>query len=120
VTDRLLLDQLVERVFGWRAAPDRFMTGGRTWIRRSRFRPFIDIRDAFRLADALTKQYSLTALGTGIFIAEVPLPERVGRASARNKARAISLAIADALGLPSRQRQAPTPAGQTGGRRGAQ
>ena len=80
MTDRLLLDRLVERVFGWRATPDRFMTGARGWIRRSGFRPFHDVRDALRLADALTRQYSLTSHPGG-FTAEIHLRGRTGRAT---------------------------------------
>jgi hypothetical protein len=98
VTDRLMTDKLVERVFAWRLAPDRFLTGGRNWIRRSRFRPFNDIRDAIRLADKLTRHYSLTSHPDG-FTAEVRFRGRTGRATARNKARAITLAVAQVVDL---------------------
>jgi hypothetical protein len=96
MNDRLITDRLVERVMGWRPAPGRFMMGERNWTPRSRFRPFKDIRDALRLADKLTRQYSLTADAAG-FTAEVRYRERIGRATARNKARAITLAIARVL-----------------------
>jgi hypothetical protein len=70
VTERVITDRLVERVFGWRPAPGRFMTGARTYILRQRFRPFTDVRDALRLADKLTRRYSLNSNTDG-FTAEV-------------------------------------------------
>lgn len=103
MTDRLLLDRLVERVFGWHPTPDRFMTGSRGWIRRAGFRPFHDVRDALRLADALTRQYSLTSHPGG-FTAEIHLRGRTGRATAGQKARAITLAVAQIVDL-----EAPAP-----------
>lgn len=105
MTDRLLVDRLVEQVFGWRPAPDRFMTGGRSWIRRPRFCPFHDVRDALRLADKLTRQYSLTSHPGG-FTAEVHFRGRTGRATDKHKARAITLAVAQVVDL-----EAPVPAG---------
>jgi hypothetical protein len=93
-----MTDKLVARVFGWRPAPDRYLTGERTWIPRSRFRPFNDIRGALRLAEKLTRQYSLTADSTG-FTAEIRYQERVGRATEKQKARAITLAVARVLDI---------------------
>jgi phage-related baseplate assembly protein len=93
-----MTDRLAERVLGWRPAPDRFMTGARTYILRARFRPFTDIRDALRLAEKLTRRYSLTADATG-FTAEIQYQERVERATANHKARAVTLAIARVLEL---------------------
>jgi hypothetical protein len=119
MSDRVLADRLAERVLGWRTAPGRFLTGGRSWIPRSRFRPFNDVRDALRLADALTKQYSFTASAAGVFSAEVRLPKRVGHATARNKARAVTLAVADALCLLPAQIRVPLPSSQINCGRGA-
>jgi hypothetical protein len=98
VNERLMTDRLAERVHGWRAKPDRFMTGDRTWIARSQFRPFEEVSDALRLADKLTRRYSLSSTPDG-FIAEVSYPGRVGRATARHKARALTLAIIQAMDL---------------------
>jgi hypothetical protein len=98
VTDRQLADALAERVLGWRPAPDRYIKSGRSWITRSRFRPLTDIRDALRLADALTKDYSLLA-NPGGFTAEVRHSGRIGRATARNQTRAVSLAVGKVIGI---------------------
>jgi len=98
VTDQLLADALVQRILGWRPAPDRYIKSGRSWIPRSRFRPLADVRDALRLADTLTKNYSLSAT-LGGFTAEVRHASRVGRATASNQARAVSLAVAKVIGI---------------------
>jgi hypothetical protein len=98
MNDRLMTDNLAERVLGWRVTPDRFMTGERSWISRSRFRPFTDIRDALLLADSLSRHYSLTSNPDG-FTAEVNYRGRLGRATAKQKERAITLAIARVLDI---------------------
>lgn len=99
MTNERLTDELAARALGWRPAPDRYVKSGRSWIPRSKFRPFVDVRDAFRLLDAVTKDYSLISLPGGGFSAEVRLAGRVGRASGEPKARAISLAVARAMEL---------------------
>jgi hypothetical protein len=98
VTERLACDALAHRVLGWRLAPNRYLQAERTWIPRSRFRPLTDVRDALRLVDALTKDYSLIANPDGV-TAEVRVAGRIGRATSRRRALAISLAVADAIGL---------------------
>ena len=108
MTERVMTDRLVERVLGWHAAPDRFMTGARGWIRRSGFRPFTEISHALRLADKLTHQYSLTATPAG-FAAEVRYRDRIGRATAKDKARAITLAVAQAIDLDQPASPGPKP-----------
>lgn len=108
MTERVMTDHLAERVLGWRPTADRFMTGERSWIPRSRFRPFKDVRDALRLADKLTRHYSLTAYPDG-FTAEVCVRGRTGRATARHKARAITLAVARVIDLDSPAFVRPTP-----------
>jgi hypothetical protein len=99
VNDDRLTDKLVGRILGWRLAPGRYIKSGRSWIPRSRFRPLVDIRDAFRLLDAVTADYSLVARRGGPFIAEVRLDGRVGKAFGASKARTITIALADALGF---------------------
>ena len=84
---------------GWRAAPDRYLKSGRSWIPRSRFQPLKDIRDALRVLDAVTSDYSLVATPGGVFTVEVRLGGRVGKAFGGPKARAISLAVARAMAL---------------------
>lgn len=99
MTDARLADELVERTLGWRSAPDRYIKPGRGWIPRSKFRPLIDVRDALRLLDAVTREYSLVSTSCGPFTAQVRLAGRTGKASGEPKARAICLALAQALGL---------------------
>ena len=98
MTDERLTDELAAHILGWRPAPDRYVKPGRSWIPRSKFRPLADIRDALRLADGLTKDYSLLA-NSGGFIAEVRHAGRIGRATARNQARAVSVAVAKVIGI---------------------
>lgn len=90
---------LAERCMGWKAAPDRFMKSGRSWIPRWRFQPLVDLADAFRLLDQVANRYTLTSDRRRPFSVEVQVGTRCGKASSKNKARAITLAVARALGL---------------------
>jgi hypothetical protein len=90
---------LAERVLGWRAAPDRFIKQGRSWTPRSRFKPLARLEDAFLLLDRAGGTYVLSVGSDRFFSAEVRVGERIGRASGEPKARAITVAIARALGL---------------------
>jgi hypothetical protein len=99
VTDERLADELVTSTLGWRPAQDRYVKPGRGWIPRTKFRPLADVRDALRLLDAVTKDYSLVVTPTGPFTAQVRLAGRTGKASGEPKARTICLALAQALGL---------------------
>jgi len=90
---------LAERVIGWKASPDRFMKSGRSWIPRWRFQALVELADAFRLLDKGARQYTLTCDRRRAFIVEVQIGIRRGKASNKNKARAITLAVARALGL---------------------
>lgn len=99
MTDERLADELVARALGWRPAPDRYVKPGRGWIPRSKFRPLVDVRDALRVLDALSTEYSLVTVPGGGFTAQVRLAGRTGKAAGEPKARAICLALAQALGL---------------------
>ncbi|MGA2713570.1 MAG: hypothetical protein ABSG41_10735 [Bryobacteraceae bacterium] len=99
MTDERLADELVRRALGWRPAPDRYVKPGRSWIPRSKFRPLADVRDAFRLLDAVTADYALVTTPGGTFTAQVRLAGRTGQAAGEPKARTICLALAQALGL---------------------
>lgn len=93
---------LAERVLGWRACPDRFLKPGRTWIPRNRFRPLTRLEDAFVLLDRVASNYRLTSVD-GRFTAEVQIGLRTGKATGEPKARTISLAIGQALGIEAPQ-----------------
>ena len=97
--DERLADELVGRALGWRPAPDRYVKPGRGWIPRSKFRPLADVRDALRLLDALTKDYSLVARPGSPFTAQVRVAGRVGTATGEPAPRTICLALAHALGI---------------------
>jgi hypothetical protein len=99
MTDERLADQLVERTLGWRPAPDRYVKPVRGWTPRSKFRPFEDVRDALRLLDAVTTDYSLAATPKRPFAAQVCVAGRVGTAAGESLPRAICLALAQALGI---------------------
>ena len=99
MTDERLTDELAARVLGWRLAPGRYIKSGRGWTPRSKFRPLVDLKDAFRLLDRVSNDYSLLARPGGVFTARVRLDGRAGKATGEPKARAISLAVARALGL---------------------
>jgi hypothetical protein len=91
---------LAEQVMGWGVAPDRFLVGHRSWIPRWRFQPWERLEDAFCLLEkAQPEQYRMGAGRDGLFSAQVQIQGRVGEARDGSKARAITLAIARALGL---------------------
>lgn len=97
--DGILTDELAKRCLAWRLAPGRYIKSGRGWIPRSKFRPLVDIRDAFQLLDALAADCSLVRKHGRVCIVTVDAGGRKGRATAPSEARAISLAIAKILGL---------------------
>lgn len=90
---------LAERVMGWSVGPDRFLMGGRRWLPRWRFQPLVSLEDAFRLLDSAGSTYTLTTDEKRAFTAEVQVGDRTGKASGEPKARAVTIALARALGL---------------------
>jgi hypothetical protein len=90
---------LAQRVMGWDVGPERFQTGGRSWRSRWRFQPLTRLEDAFELLDHAKSDYKLANDGSGTFTAEVQVRGRTGKASGQRKARTITLALAQALGL---------------------
>jgi hypothetical protein len=120
MNDERLTDELAIRIMGWRLAPGRYIKPGRSWIPRSKFRPLVDVRDALRLVDAVTHDYSLVAAPESTFTARVCVAGRTGKAVGEPKARAICLALARALeiqmGHGAEQRCVPvSPAGRRSG-----
>ena len=90
---------LAERVMGWGVGPDRFLTANRSWIPRWKFKPLERIGDAFMLLDhSGSNRYAIVKAG-GAFEVKVECNGRVGRATGRSSARAITLALARSLGL---------------------
>jgi hypothetical protein len=98
MNDDRLTERLANRVFGWKAMSDRFLTGSRGWIPRWRFRPFGEIADAFRLLDHSTDHYTLTRERT-TYTVEVNVRSFRGKAIGDHLPRTISVAVARALGI---------------------
>ena len=99
MTEEQLTATLAKRVMGWEVAPDRFLTGNRSWIPRWKFNPLERLEDAFRLLDyAKPTRYAISLAG-GAFEVEVESDGKVARAVDNSKPRAITLALARSLGL---------------------
>jgi hypothetical protein len=100
VTGEQVTALLAERVMGWRAAPGRFMMGGRGWKPDWRFQPTKRLEDAFQLLDAAdTEEYSMRSRRGANFTVRVQIGGIVGEASDASKALAITYAVARAVGL---------------------
>ncbi len=100
MTNEQLTAFLAERVMGWTVGPDRFLTNGRRWIPRWRFQPARSLEDAFRLLDAVqADEYTMGSGQGGRFLVNVTIAGRLGHALDESKPRAITLAIARALGV---------------------
>lgn len=83
---------------GWRTAPDRFIKSNRSWIPSWRFQPFTETASAFELLDQAADGYTITCKG-GVFSVEVHSGQGLGQASGDCLARAITLAVAQTIGL---------------------
>jgi hypothetical protein len=85
----------------WGVAPDRFILEGRRWLPRWRFRPVERIEDAFRLIEALDpEEYDMAGRGADNFSVRIRLENGGhGEASDKSKARAITYAVARAIGV---------------------
>jgi hypothetical protein len=91
---------LAERVMGWHVGPDRFVMGGRRWQPHWRFQPARRLEDAFRLLERTAPQeYAMGAAENGVFWARVRVAGATGEARELSQARAITFAIARAIGL---------------------
>jgi hypothetical protein len=91
---------LAERVLGWTVAPGRFLTGKRGWIPLWRFQPEQNLNDAFRLLEgAKPDAYEMGSKKGGKFWVRVAIAGVVGEACEGSKPRAITSAIAQALGI---------------------
>ena len=103
-TTKQLTDLLAECVMGWRLAPDRYIKPGRGWMPRWRFNPLARMEDAFLLLDRAGGSYALALGSDGVFTVEVQIGDRIGKASGEPKARAITLALSQALGIEESDR----------------
>jgi len=100
MTSEQLTALLAKKVMGWRVGPDRFMMGGRQWQPRWRFQPLLRMDHAFRLLErAAPQEYAVGAATDGNFWAKVRIDGITGEARESTQARAITFAIARAIGL---------------------
>jgi hypothetical protein len=100
MTDDLLAAILAERILGWTVGPERFLMGGRRWIPSWRFQPAIRLEDAFRLLERTAPQeYATGTTEDGQFWARVRIATTTGEPSESSQPRAVTFAIARAIGL---------------------
>jgi hypothetical protein len=105
MTSDQLTAVLAERVMGWRVGPDRFLPGNRSWLPRWRFQPTERVEDANRLLErAAPQEYSMNRAQDGRFSVKIRIAGATGEAIESVQARAISFAIARALGLEPEHR----------------
>src|SRR4051794_6909280 len=94
-----LASLLAQRVMRWDVAADRFLMGERRWSPRWRFQPTEKLEDAFRLLDAADPiEYRIDG-GGGTLRVRVRIGRTVGEAQSDSRARAITYAIARAIGI---------------------
>ena len=100
-TPKELTAVLAARVMKWGVAPNRFLLDGRRWVPRWRFRPAEKIEDAFRLLEALNpEEYDMAGRRSDNFCVRIRLDNgAIGEASDESKARAITYAVARAIGI---------------------
>jgi hypothetical protein len=85
---------------GWKVAPDRFLMKNRRWLPRWRFQPMAKLGDACRLLQsAAPQEYAMGATGSGEFWARVRVADTTGEARESSQARAVTFAVARAIGI---------------------
>jgi hypothetical protein len=97
MTDKHLSAVRAEKVMGRRVVPDGFLLGNRQWI--PQWQPTRGLADGFRLLDqAAPQKHSMGTTVNGGFWVKARVADRTGEAC-ESKPRAITLAIARALGV---------------------
>src|ERR1700682_4235324 len=100
MTDDQLAAILADRVMRWTVGPDRFVVDGGRWLPRWRFQPARRLEDAFRLLErAAPQEYAMGAAENGGFWARVRVAGATGEARESSQARAITFAVARAIGV---------------------
>jgi hypothetical protein len=99
MTSENLAALLAKRVMGWGVGPDRFLLSGRGWMPRWRFQPTENLDDAFKLLDkAAPDEFVLASDGKGYSV-RVRIGAITGESRDLSRPRAITMALALALGL---------------------
>lgn len=100
ITDDAVTALLAEQVMGWTVRPDRFVMRNRGWMPRWRFQPTEKLIDAFRLLEqAAPQEYTISGDHKGKCRVHVRIGDRTGDSIGISQPRAISMAIARALGF---------------------
>jgi hypothetical protein len=100
MTSNQLTAILAERVMGWEARPDRFLWANRGWIPRWKFQPMAKVGDAFRLLEQFApEECMMRTTPEGNFFVTLKAAGTLGEAINASKSGAITLAIAQALGI---------------------
>ena len=100
MTSENLAALLAKRVMGWGVGPDRFLTSKRGWMPRWRFQPTERLADALRLLEkAEPEEYTMSGDSEGYVRVHVRIRAATGEACSASKPRAITCAIARALGI---------------------
>ena len=99
---------LAAQVMRWKVAPGRYLMENRRWTPAWRFEPTKRLEDAFRLLDAADpEEYRINSRRGGAFTVRVQIDGTAGEASGTSKARAITHAVARAIGLEPEGRRPP-------------
>jgi hypothetical protein len=98
-SDKSITENLVIRLRGLRVAKGRFLKADKSWVAGWKFAPLTNLNASFDLLEAANSNYTLRTNTSGASEAKVQVGERGGRVSGEPKARTISHALANALGL---------------------
>lgn len=91
---------LAERVMRWRTGPERFTMERRGWMPRWRFQPTEKLADALRLLEAAApEEYNLRGDTEGNVHVHIRIGDATGEACSTSTPRAITFAIARAVGI---------------------
>jgi hypothetical protein len=109
MTNEQLTAILANCVMGWGVRPNRFLMGNRGWMPRWRFQPTEKLADALRLLEvAAPEEYSLRGDTEGNIRVRVRIGAATGAACSTSKPRAITWAIARAVGIHVADEPQPT------------
>jgi hypothetical protein len=100
MTEEMLTALLAQQLMGWRVGPDRYLLGQRRWLARWRFQPTKRTEDAFRLLEqAAPQEFTMSTADNGDFWVKVRVAGATGEARAACKPRAMTFAVARAIGI---------------------
>jgi hypothetical protein len=91
---------LAEWIMRWTVGRDRFLMDGRRWIPRWRFQPTKNLENALALLDAAdADECSIIRRRGSDWSVTIIIGDGTGKAQDPSQARAITLAVAQAVGL---------------------